>query len=105
MSYASVHRRAPPRSIAPVATWTLRAKLTWAAVPLGVALIVLWLPTQLDEPGRFVLETPNDALVLLLIVAACVVFAVRPIEITSDRAVTAASAPVLAIALLYSPLV
>jgi len=86
-----------------VATWTLRAKLTWGAVPLGVALIALWLPTQLDEPGRFALQTPNDALVLLLIVAACVVFAVRPIEITSDRTVTAASAPVLAIALLYSP--
>jgi signal transduction histidine kinase len=86
-----------------MSTWTRRAKLVWAIVVGGggAALMAVVL-TGVQRASRTV-DGHLDWTVLAALCACSIVFALRPIRMAPDRLLSAASAPLVALALVYDP--
>jgi signal transduction histidine kinase len=84
--------------------WTTRARATWAAVlAAGVlALAAATLPAA-GAAGPAAPPGPTDWLLLAALVAAAILLGLRPVELGPDWKVSAASAPALALAVLFPP--
>jgi signal transduction histidine kinase len=78
--------------------------LIWAAVVLAGSGAIVLTAAGPFPPGTLPRE-PGDWLILALLAAAAMLLATRPLELGPHRKVTTASAPVLALALLFSPAV
>ena len=84
-----------------MAGWSARAKLVWTAV-VGVGAAVLALlvlvPASREMPPP---DSAGDWLILAVTTLTAVYLGLRPLQVAPDRSITAASAPVIALALLF----
>jgi signal transduction histidine kinase len=84
--------------------WSRRARLTWAlVVALGAACLISLAVVDLRRASREL--DALDALILSGLVVAIVYFALRPLRMASDRYFSAAAAPLMALALLFDPVI
>lgn len=86
-----------------MASWSARARLTWAAVVLLAGIAGT---TTFVWPGPLA-ASPSDGawdwVILASLILLAAYLALRPIQTAPDRRITAASAPVIALALLFEP--
>ncbi|HEU5315286.1 MAG TPA: ATP-binding protein [Chloroflexota bacterium] len=84
--------------------WSARARLTWwLVVTFGAVCVAALAVTDLRRASRELDSV--DWAILAGLVAAIVLFALRPLRMAPDRYYSAAAAPLIALALLFDPVV